>query len=182
MAPIFHDPDLADDQVVLSYGAYKPWGWHKMEGGDGSNYPKHSGQILDLKEAKASAIQYFYNLIEPTLGDGFAIAFVPSHDPAKHSAGLLALVTRLAANRNRIDASGCLVRTKIIQKLANGGDRSVDVHLNSIAVVNAEFIAGREVLLLDDVTTTGGSLFACRKLLLEAGAQFVQRVAIGRTS
>lgn len=181
MAPIFNDPNRAAGQVILAYGSYKPYSWHKMEGGDSTNYPSYSGRILDLKEGKAQAIRNFAELIEPDLGQGFSIAVVPSHDPAKPSAGLIQLAATLAANGNRVDASGCLVRTEKIEKLAHGGDRSIDVHLRTIAVANPRLIRGQDVFLLDDVTRTGNSLFACRKLLLDAGAQHVQCAALGRT-
>jgi predicted amidophosphoribosyltransferase len=41
---------------------------------------------------------------------------------------------------------------------------------------------GREVLLLDDVTTSGSSLEACKRLLLDAGAAAVKCAALGRTA
>lgn len=181
MAPVFHDPGKSGGAMIVAYGSYKPWSWHKMEGGDGSNYPEFSGRILDLKEGKAHAVEYFRERVEPDLGNGFAIAVVPSHDPASPGLGLRALAAALAQNGGRIDASGCLVRTVKIDKLAHGGDRSIEVHLHSITAVNPALVKDRDVMLLDDVTRTGNSLFACRKLLLDAGARSVQCVALGRT-
>jgi len=90
------------------------------------------------------------------------------------------LATELAKRGTRVDGSDCLVRTTKIDKLAHGGDRSIEVHLQSIAVALPELIRKRDVLLLDDVMRTGNSLFACRKLLLDAGARSVQCAAIGR--
>lgn len=145
------------------------------------NYPSYSGRILDLKQGQAHAIKTFAELLERDLGDFFAIATVPSHDPEKPSAGLIGLAATLAANGDRIDASGCVIRIEKIDKLAHGGDRSIGVHLRSITIVNPELIQGQEVLLIDDVTKTGNSLFACRKLLLDAGARHVRCVALGRT-
>ena len=167
--------------MIVAYGSYKPWSWHKMEGGDRSNYPEFSGRILDLKEGNTHAVAYFRERVEPDLGNGFAVAVVPSHDPASPGLGLRALAAALTQNGGRIDASGCLVRTVKINKLALGGDRSINVHLGSIAVTNAALVKDRDVMLLDDVTRTGNSLFACRKLLLDAGARSVQCVALGRT-
>jgi len=37
------------------------------------------------------------------------------------------------------------------------------------------------VILLDDVTTTGNSLRACRDILLENGADYVMMFALGKT-
>jgi hypothetical protein len=142
---------------VAIYGDYKPWTAHKEAGGDWSNFDEHSRHILSLKNGNDASARYFADMIEPELGDGIVIVTVPSHDPASAGKGLKTLSALLAKNGNRVDGSGCLVRTKKIEKLAHGGDRSQDVHLNSISVRNANLIKGKDVLLLDDVTKTGNS-------------------------
>jgi predicted amidophosphoribosyltransferase len=166
---------------IAVFGDYKPWSVHKEEGGDGSTYPAHSGRILDLKDGKANAVTHFVEMIEPELPDNIAIATVPSHDPDKVGGGLESLAAKLAERGSRIDASRCLVRTKKINKLAHGGDRSKDVHFESIAVVTPDLISGRDVLLIDDVTKTGNSLSACKDLLIRAGARSVLCATIGKT-
>jgi predicted amidophosphoribosyltransferase len=166
---------------VAVYGDYKPWSVHKEEGGVRSDYPEHSGRILDLKEGKPEAVTHFAAVIEPELADGIMIVTVPSHDPAKPSVGLKMLAAALAKGGNRIDGFECLVRTEKIDKLALGGDRSKEVHLKSIVAAKTNLIKGRNVLLLDDVTKTGNSLAACTELLLKAGATAVQRATIGKT-
>lgn len=108
------------------FGHYLPWGVHRQNGGTRADYPPYSGQILDLKDAKASAIAAFKAQIEPELPNGIAIAVVPGHDPAKPGKGLAALAAELASSGGRIDASSVLVRAKKIAKLAHGGDRSED--------------------------------------------------------
>jgi len=166
---------------IAVYGDYKPWTAHKEDGGDGSNYPPHSGRILDLKKAKASAVAHFKDMIEPELQDGVVIVTVPSHDPAEPARGLIKLAGELAQTGKRLDGSSCLVRTKKIDKLAGGGDRRKEVHLKSVQVARADLIKGRHVLLLDDVTKTGNSLSACSELLLAAGARSVECATIGKT-
>lgn len=165
---------------IIAFGSYKPWTWHKLEGGDGSNYPTYSGKILDLKEGKDGAVPYFKDHILPHLGANVVIVTVPSHDPEKTGSGLAALVAALSGSNGRIDGSKYLKRTKKIDKLAHGGDRRVEVHLASIEVVNPALVRGKDVLILDDVTRTGNSMFACRKKLLEAGARSVECAAIGK--
>lgn len=165
---------------IAIFGDYRPWNVHRAMGGDRSNYPEHSGKILDLKDGKVAAATHFANLMAPSLGDDFAVAVVPGHDPAKVGAGLRALAAEIAkAGQQRIDGSGVLLRTKKIDKLAHGGDRNEQVHLDSVAVADPRTIAGRDILLLDDVTKTGHSLHACRTLLLQAGARSVVCAAIG---
>lgn len=179
--PIMNAAGMTVRGVFHFYGTYRPWSEHKRYGGDSSNYPEFSGRMLDLKKGHAVAVEFFRKVVEPSLGDNFAIAIVPSHDPTSTESGLKTLVQQLAGVRGRVDASSCLVRTAKIDKLAKGGDRSIDVHMSSIVVRNANLIKGAAVLLLDDVKTSGHSLMACRRLLLDAGAGAVQCAALGET-
>lgn len=172
---------LQGHEIVI-LGPYRPWGHHKECGGTSSGYPEHSGRILDVKQNQARGINYFYSFMQPRVKSPDAIAVVPSHDPNKGAGGLHALSARLATKLGLIDASTALVRHTKIKKLADGGDRSVDVHLASIHVPDASGIKGKKVLLIDDVMTTGHSLLASRRLLLEAGASSVKCVALGRTT
>ena len=130
---------------------------------------------------KTHALRWLFQQIDPLLSPDIAIAVVPSHDPAAGISGVHQLAHALA-RQSRIDATECLARFKQIPKLATGGSRSVARHVGSIRVEHAEIIQGREVLLLDDVTTSGNSLVACRLLLLEAGAARVKYMALGRTT
>ncbi|RJT22093.1 hypothetical protein D3227_39585 [Mesorhizobium waimense] len=166
---------------IVSLGSYKPWNVHRAEGGDRSSYPAHSGYVLDIKDNAAIGVKHFAKILGPELKDNIAMAVVPSHDPKKTDGGLHALVRKLTESGNRLDASGSLVRVTKIDKLAHGGDRSIEVHQGSIRVAHPELIKGRHVVLIDDVQKTGNSLKACRALLLEAGALSVQCLALAST-
>ena len=113
---------------------------------------------------RTHALRRLIQQLDPLLSPDIAIAVVPSHDPAAGISGIHQLAQALA-RQSRIDATECLVRFKQIPKLATGGSRSVARHMSSIRVEHAEITQGREVLLLDDVTTSGNSLVACRRLL-----------------
>lgn len=180
MSRIFKSHDRYWNGIAV-YGDYLPWGVHRSAGGDKSNYPERSGKILDLKEGKDTGVAYFSGTIAAELKDGIVIATVPSHDPAKPGVGLKKLVAELVKDSKRVDASSSLVRTKKIDKLAAGGNRDKEVHVNSVAVAQIPLIKGCDVLLLDDVTKTGNSLLACRDLLLAAGARSVECATIGKT-
>lgn len=169
-------------QDILILGPYRPWNYHKSNGGDVGNYPSHSGKILDIKQGKVSGIEYFHTYLSPRLENYPIVISVPSHDPTKLSSGIVQLAVKLQAESGSVNASSCLVRHSKIVKLADGGDRSIDVHLASIRVEKSEIFENRPVLLMDDVMTTGNSLLACRRLLLEAGAANVKCLALGRTT
>jgi len=47
--------------------------------------------------------------------------------------------------------------------------------------LNARHLAGRRILLVDDVSTTGATLQACGRALLQAGAREVSALVLART-
>ena len=173
-------PQLVDKVAHLGkYHPYRIWdsGGEKVKN---PNFDAYSGFMLDIKENKTGVVERFRDYLEKLLAPDIAIAVVPSHDPAKTTSGIRTLAAKIAAN-DRIDATTCLVRTKLIEKLATGGNRSAQVHLDSIEVRNDHLFNGRHVLLLDDIMTTGNSLAACRQLLQGAGAASVQQMALAKT-
>lgn len=179
---IFASNENSGNAPVLCLGLYRSYSAHKAAGGNSLNYDRHSGRILDFKEGKPHAIEEFRAKIDPMLGADFAVCVVPSHDPAKGRGPLHELAARLTGKDKRTDASSCLVRHKLIQKLATGGSRAKQVHFDSIRVEHPELVNGKAVLLLDDVTTTGGSIEGCMALLRAAGATEVRALCLGRTA
>jgi phosphoribosylpyrophosphate synthetase len=155
--------------------------YHSRRGGYNPLFDTWSELILELKKSRGNAITYFTNLISPLLTTRFAIAVVPSHKPSNLISGIGLIAKELVKRNNLIDATSCLVRTKEIEKLSYGGNRSIEVHLNSIKLKNLHLIKDREVLILDDVTTTGNSLAACKKILLNAGVDEVYCLSISKT-
>ena len=91
------------------------------------------------------------------------------------------LIKSLSKNKRRTDASVCLVRHTVAHPSSFWGDRSISKHLESIWVTNDSRIVSEEVLLIDDIVTTGNSLTACKKLLLDRGAADVVCLALGVT-
>ncbi|MDO4166758.1 MAG: phosphoribosyltransferase, partial [Eubacteriales bacterium] len=138
-----------------------------------------SGRILDLKEGKGSAIDYFYKILNEEIRPGVTICVVPSSDAEKTVSGIGILGEKLAHN-GRNNKVYYLNRKISIDKLADGGNRSIDVHMNSICTVKEMDITGDIVLLMDDVTTSGNSLYACRDILVRQGADIVEMFALGK--
>ena len=157
-----------------SYHAY--WKWEFGEKVRNSN-------ILDFKKGYAQTIEHFRKSVAKVIASGFPVCVVPSHMASSdNSASPTARLAKgLVESNNVIDATNCILRVRSIQKRSKGGDRGLEVHLNSVKVVNSEVIKGKTVLLLDDVMTTGNSLSACRQLLLDAGAENVLCLALAQT-
>jgi ComF family protein len=63
----------------------------------------------------------------------------------------------------------------------SSGGRQSNVE-GAFAVTNAAWVEGRTLALVDDVTTTGATLAACRRTLLSAGARRVIHVVVARTA
>ena len=170
---------------IIELGNYHPYWIDQANRVRNPDFVDRDGFILDVKSNEQSrklrGVYFFYKELVSLIGCEFAIAAVPSSNPENIDSGICQLARKLAAS-NRVDATSCLVRHTEIQKLSHGGDRSFSVHLNSIKVIDHHLISGKEVLLLDDVTTTGNSLRACQQLLNQAGAKVVQCCALGKTS
>lgn len=81
----------------------------------------------------------------------------------------------------RVDKVDYLLRSKSINKLVSGGDRDLSIHLESIRPNEEMSISGDVVLLVDDVTTSGASLQACKEILLKNGAERVAMLALGKS-
>lgn len=177
MGVVFRDKrtDRHDTVYLVDYHPYR------CAGSRNPRFDENSARILALKRGELPALDWFYRQVDRLIMPGIVMAVVPSCDPATAmDAGIRKLAQRLAAN-GRIDGTDCLVRVRPIPKLATGGTRNIEQHLGSIDVHHKRVVCGMEVLLLDDVRTTGYSLEACRRLLLEAGAQLVKALALGQT-
>lgn len=146
----------------------------------------HTLQVVACKFNRSTdAVQYFYDYIDPLLSDNVVLTVVPPHDAFSNSkSGVQLVVARLvsAPGKNRTDACKCLVRHMTIQSLSGGGSRAAKTHRDSIRVEHEELIREREVLVLDDVRTTGTSMSVCIELLLAAGAGTVKGLALGQTT
>lgn len=52
--------------------------------------------------------------------------------------------------------------------------------MQTISTIQEMSVKGDIILLMDDVTTTGNSLYACREILLQNGAETVEMFALGK--
>ena len=92
----------------------------------------------------------------------------------KRESGIGKLGEMLAAN-GRDNKVYFLRRSHSINKLATGGSRNLSVHTVEDIDISADI-----VLLMDDVTTTGNSLYVCKEILLNRGAANVEMFALGK--
>lgn len=168
-----NDYDAID--ALGKYHSYRKFGELNSE------FDNYSAKILDLKNQKDKGLYFFFNLLNPMLASKFAIVIVPSHDPSTSMSGIKKLAIMLSKLEGRIDATDCLIRHTKVEKSATGGSRNIEKHLNSIKANNINLVKGKEILLLDDVTTTHCSLKACKQILINAGATNIVAYALAQT-
>jgi hypothetical protein len=181
-------PYLPNTQVMEANGALR----YIREGGE-SGY--NAGQVTDLRRALrwtrwVNALNdgrkwvqtRLFERLDAMLEEDIALAVVPSHNPYQTDTPIRQLAQRLAETGSRTDATGCLVRQTKIKRISYGGPSYRSLHRQTIALVEPERVAGRSVLLLDDIARSGASLRACREMLYEAGAELVQTVALARVN
>ncbi|PZO60802.1 MAG: hypothetical protein DCF15_01450 [Phormidesmis priestleyi] len=139
--------------------------------------------IVDEIETE-QAIENAILLLSENICGFNAVTVVPSHSKGGNAhAGIFRIAAGLAERSNGkvIDATSCLHRIHTVEKLAGGGDRAKDTHINSIQLRNPDFIKGKKVLLLDDVRCTGNSLAACREILEGAYPKAVHPFALAQS-
>ncbi|GLX43808.1 hypothetical protein Pcaca01_14760 [Pectobacterium carotovorum subsp. carotovorum] len=153
--------------------------------------------MMDFKDpdnsGHAKAIQYFKLLSLakiPTImvsgkqlvAQPFYITIVPSHHQGRISPALRSIAENIVKSYPNGEVKLFLERTVTVPSAhKEGGDRSIDGHMKSIRVNDNNF-NGRNVVLLDDVKTTGGSMSACYHLLIKAGAKVVKPFALLETA
>lgn len=177
----------AKSYSALSYENIMPlYDYHPWDRSENPNIDQITNTLINLKKDKTPPIKFFTKVIRsqflglmPSTPKSFCI--VPSHTKDHVSEAMMTIMNNLKAEFYFSNNSNLLNRTSTVPKAATGGDRSIQHHLDSIEVINNEHIQGKEVFLIDDISTTGNSMQACKKILLEAGAKKVVMISLGQT-
>lgn len=177
---IFYNSEWENSNDIIVCGYYQRYWISKERREKNAKFDVYSGKILDLKDGKQGAIDFFYNMLNVEICDNVSICVVPSHNAKKQTSGIHLLAKKLVEN-GRKDLVYAIKRKYTVEKRAYGGDRSLESQYDSICMSDEANVCGEVVLLLDDVTTTGNSLYACKELLLENGASKVSMIALGQS-
>lgn len=181
-------------QTLCLIPYHKYWIYEDGERVRNPEFTNDCGKLLDLKGSGPNmqpAANHFARNLAQRLKDyaplhGLAkveIAIIPKSEQGKVSTGLYALAHKLCTLDKRLvmPKQHILRRTQTIEKLHNGGNRAVSIHLQSIDVFIHNNSKRLPVLLLDDIATTGNSIVACTELLYQSSSSLVIPVVIGRT-
>jgi predicted amidophosphoribosyltransferase len=137
-------------------------------------------RIIQLKHGDDQAVEYFADWVKEVMPAGAVIVPVPSARAGREDYGVAKLAAKVAREVGGIDGSDCLCRFESMPKVTGGGARCERIHFDSIEVRHAERFIGRQVVLLDDVITTGATVGACKFLLLNEGAASVKTAVLAR--
>lgn len=171
-------PPTIDPSEIESLYSYYPRSRSR------SRHREHgpSKRILELKDNKEPAVSKFTRDLNERIPAAVAIAAVPPSKPDSASRnGVVQVARRIARRRRRTDGVGLLRRVEPVEKLSKGGRRDIEVHLKSIEYVPQPGIEDGTIVVIDDVTTTGNSLKACRRILNQNGHDDVRLMAIAKT-
>lgn len=170
------------NKIEHLYNYHSYWIYPNGEKTRNPQFDRNSSLLLDLKKRDATSLNIFAGLLKGIIPKNSTVCIVPSHDPVSVESGIKDIANILLKSGLILDAFKCLRRHTKINKLATGGNRSIQIHKDSIDVINPEAIKGKDIFLLDDITTTGNSLIACKALLITAGAKSVRCYALGKTT
>lgn len=153
---------------------------------DNPFFNEYSARILDLKEKDSEAIRFFTRELNNILDDeDITLAIVPSSRSTDSSSGICDLARHLIRLKNQfVDGTLCVKRVRVINRSSptrSLSNRTIEKHLQTLEIKNLELVRDRNVILLDDVITTGNSINACKQLLLEAGSREVKSIVLGKT-
>ncbi len=187
---LYNEIDYTD--VMYLYD-YHPW---YRNGEKNPKIDQVTHDILNIKNAKPDkvalrnkAVRFFKSALVSKNPAGISsvippeqslFAVVPSSTSFRVCEGLMELMLQVQAEFRFLNRENVLVRHTDVPKAATGGLRDQRVHLESINA-DQQSVRGMRVFLFDDVTTTGSSLLACRRILLESGASSVAMIALGKT-
>ncbi len=182
---LHHDKNLKlqDDCYFINYYTKRD-NWDNC---NSDNLIKSSKLALEFKDSdKSKYFKKVFNFLDNIILSNIVLCCVPSHKEANLEHSITSLVKLLSKN-GRIDGSNCLIRSKTIQKISSpNSDRSEQVHLNSIKEQNTHLFINKNVLLLDDIVTSGNSMRACSKILMQPnkgtiGAKSILKLAVWKT-
>ena len=193
---IFRDPEMnrrvdSDPNHIETLGKYYP-----KRGRPYRDMDEFSSMILDIKKDGnpqsgeyfyyKKAINYFADRLHSILSDRdkYVICVHPTHKKGIVFTGMRTIAKCLCKRSSqRIDGKDVLLRAFEIPKksIGGGGERDLQKEIISLTVRNENIIRGQQVLLMDDITTTGTSLKAGKIVLKRAGAKIVALLALGKT-
>ena len=149
---------------------------------------KHSGDKEWKNNKRNESIVHFKAILstlfisKPNI-ENTVLCLVPGHSKNSFNPNMEEIITDLCEILSIENGSKILSRFEEVSEAhtTQGIVRNKDTHLESIRITESKLISGKNIILLDDVTTSGSSLLACKEILIRNGATKVDCVALGKT-
>lgn len=141
--------------------------------------------LINFKNGRSETVQSVFEQLKPHLNNAsFSICAVPPHNAywqgndGPHKLARKIVQSMSAENKQVVDATDCVVRTKNAKprKFGDGIDFK-----NTLTISNIDKIKDKDVLLIDDVYTTGKTVEYIEKLLKDNGAGKVIKFVVCKT-
>ncbi len=142
---------------------------------EGANERLIKSYKFEYQRQAASAIVSIMNDVIPPLSDDIVLCCVPTAPSRIRERGFdhaQLLVNELGKLRDW-EAMRLLSRKTNRRQVGSSRADRIEHMKSEFMVSNKEFVAGKTILLIDDVMTTGASLSAASKILKSAGAKRV---------
>lgn len=141
--------------------------------------------LIDFKNGYNDTVQSVFEQLKPHLNNAsFSICAVPPHNAywqgndGPHKLARKIVQSMSAGNKQVIDATDCVVRTKNAKPRKLGGN--IDFK-DTLIINNIDKIKDRDVLLIDDVYTQGETIGYIENLLKTNGAGKVIKFVVCKT-
>ena len=119
-----------------------------------------------LKQRDPTYINFISNRLHNILNDKeLTICRIPSSTSNTENGCDDVIIELAKLNSNYKDGRKCISRTVSISKGHLGGERNIIQHIQSSEIKNLELLNNKDILLIDDIITTGKSVEAFVKLI-----------------
>jgi hypothetical protein len=140
-----------------------------------------SQRLLRFKRGDSGAIDFYAEKVLPYFRKGVTLCCAPSSSKNRWGSGLVALLDKLSGSVPCAVYTDLICRTKSIEKQSISNIRNLDINLDTMTVVKAERCRDRDIVVVDDVVSSGTTLRACTELLWQAQAASVSCVTMCKT-
>lgn len=141
--------------------------------------------LMDFKNGYNDTVQSVFEQLKPHLNNAsFSICAVPPHNAywqgndGPHKLARKIVQSMSAGNKQVIDATDCVVRTKNAKPRKFGGNINFK---DTLIINNIDKIKDKDVLLIDDVYTQGETIGYIENLLKANGAGKVIKFVVCKT-
>lgn len=179
--------DSSNNVIYYMYDYYKKWWIDKYP--NNSNYKDSYFAFIALKNGNYNS-SYKYKFPAAILkflnhfNNDWLICTVPGHEKTTNESNSVSRVIDMIFSNIKPQKCYSLIQRKYeVEKkhLSNNRKFDIDAEIKSLNINPRITVKDKKIIIFDDITTTGLSLLACKKLLLSAGAKQVVVVAIGKT-